>query len=229
MNKPIRSQQAQSEQETVEITQSWVFLKGSFFSPSCLPSLSPRAGRAASPGRSLASRRFKSKALQLSLSKKFWLLFYLYYFLFQMNTDELKGGWKLCLYSYCHSDIFHLPFYFFGSHCFQHWWDFLSYFALFLKKTKQTKTNRLRDTCGLLKFTERWKEFFGDYCQQHLTHKWTLHSSKSPSQQKKGSEGEDGRRRGRRSLSNSSAMAAAYISYLNKLFGQVSSPTSHWR
>lgn len=107
--------------------------------------------------------------------------------------------------------------------------SFLSYFALFLKKKKQKKqkTNRLRDSCCLLKSTERWEESFGDYCQQHLTHKWTLHSSKSPSQQKKGSEGEDGRRRGRRSLSNSSAMAAAYISYLNKLFGQVSSPTSH--
>ncbi|KAM9362858.1 calcium-binding protein 4 [Symphorus nematophorus] len=44
--------------------------------------------------------------------------------------------------------------------------------------------------------------------------------SKSPSAQGKGSGDEDGRRRSKRSLSNSSAVAAAYISYLNKLFGQ---------
>nr|XP_046270237.1 calcium-binding protein 4 [Scatophagus argus] len=44
--------------------------------------------------------------------------------------------------------------------------------------------------------------------------------SKSPPAQGKGSGEEDGRRRGRRSLSNSSAVAAAYVSYLNKLFGQ---------
>ncbi|KAM9857514.1 calcium-binding protein 4 [Aulostomus maculatus] len=44
--------------------------------------------------------------------------------------------------------------------------------------------------------------------------------SKSPSAQGKGSADEEARRRGRRSLSNSSAVAAAYISYLNKLFGQ---------
>ncbi|XP_056892113.1 calcium-binding protein 4 isoform X3 [Takifugu flavidus] len=84
--------------------------------PPSATSLSPRAGRAASPGRSPASRKFKSKALQLSLSKKF--------------------------------------------------------------------------------------------------------CSKLPLEDKKGSGQEEGRRRSRRSLSNSSAMAAAYISYLNKLFGQ---------
>lgn len=53
-----------------------------------------------------------------------------------------------------------------------------------------------------------------------------FHSSKLPSEEKKGSGQEEGRRRSRRSLSNSSAMAAAYISYLNKLFGQVSPPAS---
>ncbi|XP_029994456.1 calcium-binding protein 4 isoform X2 [Sphaeramia orbicularis] len=42
--------------------------------------------------------------------------------------------------------------------------------------------------------------------------------TKSPSEQEKGEEG--AQRRGKRSLSNSSAVAAAYISYLNKLFGQ---------
>lgn len=52
-------------------------------------------------------------------------------------------------------------------------------------------------------------------------------SSKLPSEEKKGSGQEEGRRRSRRSLSNSSAMAAAYISYLNKLFGQVSLTASH--
>ncbi|XP_038569345.1 calcium-binding protein 4 isoform X1 [Micropterus salmoides] len=45
--------------------------------------------------------------------------------------------------------------------------------------------------------------------------------SKSPLAQGKGSGSEDETRRsGRRSLSNSSTVAAAYISYLNKLFGQ---------
>lgn len=53
-----------------------------------------------------------------------------------------------------------------------------------------------------------------------------FHSSKLPLEEKKGSGQEESRRRSRRSLSNSSAMAAAYISYLNKLFGQVSPPTS---
>ncbi|KAM8772414.1 calcium-binding protein 4 [Acanthopagrus latus] len=43
--------------------------------------------------------------------------------------------------------------------------------------------------------------------------------SKSPSPQGKGA-GEESRRNSKRSLSNSSAVAAAYISYLNKLFGQ---------
>ncbi|XP_068558371.1 calcium-binding protein 4 [Cebidichthys violaceus] len=44
--------------------------------------------------------------------------------------------------------------------------------------------------------------------------------SKSSSAQGKGSGEEDARRHSKRSLSNSSAVAAAYISYLNKLFGQ---------
>uniref|UniRef100_A0AAQ5XJQ7 Calcium binding protein 4 n=1 Tax=Amphiprion ocellaris TaxID=80972 RepID=A0AAQ5XJQ7_AMPOC len=43
--------------------------------------------------------------------------------------------------------------------------------------------------------------------------------SQSPKAQGKDSE-EEGSRRSKRSLSNSSAVAAAYISYLNKLFGQ---------
>lgn len=60
------------------------------------------------------------------------------------------------------------------------------------------------------------------YDDGHLTYKCSLHSSKSPAAQKKGSGEDEGRRRSKRSLSNSSAMAAAYISYLNKLFGQVS-------
>ncbi|XP_077460988.1 calcium-binding protein 4 isoform X1 [Stigmatopora argus] len=45
--------------------------------------------------------------------------------------------------------------------------------------------------------------------------------SKSPATPKKGNVSEEeSRRRGKRSLSNSSAVAAAYIAYLNKLFGQ---------
>lgn len=55
-----------------------------------------------------------------------------------------------------------------------------------------------------------------------MTRKCTLHSTKTPSAQEKGSGDEDGQRRGKRS-STSSAVAAAYITYLNKLFGQVSS------
>lgn len=51
----------------------------------------------------------------------------------------------------------------------------------------------------------------------------SLHSTKSPSAQEKGSAGKQPGRRSKRSLSNSSAVAAAYVSYLNKLFGQVSS------
>ncbi|XP_070776954.1 calcium-binding protein 4 [Enoplosus armatus] len=85
--------------------------------PSSAASMSPRGGRGAAAGRSPATARFKNKALQLSLSKKF--------------------------------------------------------------------------------------------------------CSKSPSAQGKDSSSDDeSRRRGKRSLSNSSAVAAAYISYLNKLFGQ---------
>lgn len=52
--------------------------------------------------------------------------------------------------------------------------------------------------------------------------KYTLHSSKS-STMEKASEEEGSKRKSKRSLSNSSLVAAAYISYLNKLFGQVSS------
>ncbi|XP_029015703.1 calcium-binding protein 4 isoform X2 [Betta splendens] len=44
--------------------------------------------------------------------------------------------------------------------------------------------------------------------------------TRSPSAQQKGAGEERARRRGKRSLSNSSAVAAAYVSYLNKLFGQ---------
>ncbi|XP_074486137.1 calcium-binding protein 4 [Sebastes fasciatus] len=44
--------------------------------------------------------------------------------------------------------------------------------------------------------------------------------SKSPSAKEKGSVEEDAGRNSKRSLSNSSAVAAAYISFLNKLFGQ---------
>lgn len=50
-----------------------IITKYFFPSLSLPPSMSPRAGRGASPGRSPATR-FKSKALQLSLSKKFWSL-----------------------------------------------------------------------------------------------------------------------------------------------------------
>lgn len=48
-----------------------------------------------------------------------------------------------------------------------------------------------------------------------------LRSSRSESSSAPGKE--EARRHSKRSLSNSSAVAAAYISYLNKLFGQVSS------
>lgn len=59
-----------------------------------------------------------------------------------------------------------------------------------------------------------------------ITHKCAICSSKSTSAKEKGSGGEEGRRKSKRSLSNSSAVAAAYVAYLNKLFGQVS-PTVH--
>lgn len=69
---------------------------------------------------------------------------------------------------------------------------------------------------------------------QQITYKCPLHSTKSPSTKGKGPDGAEGGRKGKRSLSNSSAVAAAYISFLNKLFGQVSSaaqcqsPTPTW-
>ncbi|XP_017296860.1 calcium-binding protein 4 [Kryptolebias marmoratus] len=44
--------------------------------------------------------------------------------------------------------------------------------------------------------------------------------TKSPPTKGKGPDGAEGSRKGKRSLSNSSAVAAAYISFLNKLFGQ---------
>ncbi|MED6259109.1 hypothetical protein ATANTOWER_017093 [Ataeniobius toweri] len=47
--------------------------------------------------------------------------------------------------------------------------------------------------------------------------------SKSSSAKGNGREEEEGKQKSKRSLSNSSMVAAAYISYLNKLFGQVSS------
>lgn len=57
-----------------------------------------------------------------------------------------------------------------------------------------------------------------------ITCRCTIPSSKSGSAKEKGSDKEEeSRRKGRRSLSNSSAVAAAYVAYLNKLFGQVSS------
>lgn len=57
-----------------------------------------------------------------------------------------------------------------------------------------------------------------------MTWRCTIYSSKSGSAKEKGSDKEEeSRRKGRRSLSNSSAVAAAYVAYLNKLFGQVSS------
>lgn len=57
-----------------------------------------------------------------------------------------------------------------------------------------------------------------------MTCRCTIYSSKSGSAKEKSSDKEDeSRRKGRRSLSNSSAVAAAYVAYLNKLFGQVSS------
>lgn len=56
-----------------------------------------------------------------------------------------------------------------------------------------------------------------------ITCRCTIPSSKSsPKEKGSGKEDESGRK-GRRSLSNSSAVAAAYVAYLNKLFGQVSS------
>lgn len=51
----------------------------------------------------------------------------------------------------------------------------------------------------------------------------SLHSTKSPLAQEKGSGEKQPGRHSKRSLSNSSVVAAAYVSYLNKLFGQVSS------
>ncbi|XP_068614571.1 calcium-binding protein 2-like [Brachionichthys hirsutus] len=84
--------------------------------PPSVASMAPRGGKVAAPSRSPASKRFKKKALQLSLSKKF--------------------------------------------------------------------------------------------------------CSKSPSAQPKNSGEADSRRNSKRNLSNSSAVAAAYISYLNKLFGE---------
>ena len=52
-------------------------------------------------------------------------------------------------------------------------------------------------------------------------------SSKSLSSSRtSGKEAEEAQQRGKRSLSHTSAVAAAYVSYLNKLFGQVSGPTS---
>ncbi|KAF7217862.1 calcium-binding protein 4 [Nothobranchius furzeri] len=44
--------------------------------------------------------------------------------------------------------------------------------------------------------------------------------TKSPSSKEKSPEAAEGSRKGKRSLSNSSVVAAAYISFLNKLFGQ---------
>lgn len=54
---------------------------------------------------------------------------------------------------------------------------------------------------------------------------FSFHStkSKSPSAQGKSSEEEEGRRNSKRNLSKSSAVAAAYVAFLNKLFGEVSS------
>lgn len=135
------------------ISKLWNYTKLSFPNkapcfPSCRPSLSPRAGRAASPGRSPASRRFKSKALQLSLSKKFWLL------LFSLPNEHwwVKGGMKTV-------SVFMLSFRYFPSSlslmvtAFSTDASFLSCFALFLEKKKQKKqkTNRLRDSCSPLK------------------------------------------------------------------------------
>ncbi|KAM7419257.1 hypothetical protein PAMA_016392 [Pampus argenteus] len=66
------------------------------------------------------------------------------------------------------------------------------------------------------------KPGYNDDSSQHLARKCTLHSSKSqsPSAQGKGSGDDDARRRSKRNLSNNSAVAAAYISFLNKFFGQ---------
>ncbi|MEQ2219913.1 hypothetical protein ILYODFUR_000004 [Ilyodon furcidens] len=58
---------------------------------------------------------------------------------------------------------------------------------------------------------------------QQIACKYTLHSSKSSTAKGNGREEEEGKQKSKRSLSNSSMVAAAYISYLNKLFGQVSS------
>lgn len=112
------------------------FLTRLLFSSS--PSLSPRAGRAASPGRSPASRKFKSKALQLSLSKKFWLLS------FSVSNQHwlVKGGMKTVYFAY-HSFLY-FPSYpsLSFSHCFQQWCQLIiSLFSLVslrvsLKKTK---------------------------------------------------------------------------------------------
>lgn len=123
-----------------------------------------------------------------------------------------------------------LPFSF-DSHCFQQWCQLiisLTFSLLFRSVSlKKNKTVIILETLVVHWSTLKDVRMgFGDYCSQHLTHKWTFHSSKSPSEQKRSSREEEGRRRSRRSLSNSSAMAAAYISYLNKLFGQVSSPMS---
>ncbi|XP_076001830.1 calcium-binding protein 4 [Genypterus blacodes] len=53
------------------------------------------------------------------------------------------------------------------------------------------------------------------------THTRTIHSTRSSSSAKaKEQAEEEGGQRGKRSLSHSSAVAAAYVSFLNKLFGQ---------
>lgn len=94
--------------------------------------------------------------------------------------------------------------------------------SIHLLKIILRRSSHPRDTWVCLLKYVRGKNFDGP---RHLTRKCTLHSSKSPSAKGKGSGDEDGRRNSKRSLSNSSVVAAAYISYLNKLFGQVSLTT----
>ncbi|XP_029907833.1 calcium-binding protein 4 [Myripristis murdjan] len=56
--------------------------------------------------------------------------------------------------------------------------------------------------------------------QLSLSQKFCSKSDSRKSAQKDSEEEEEGQPRGKRSLSHSSAVAAAYVSYLNKLFGQ---------
>lgn len=123
------------------IDQLFIFYNQiSIFSSS---SLSPRAGRAASPGRSPASRKFKSKALQLSLSKKFWLLS----FLFPVNTDLEDVEEKCACVHVFHTDIFLSYLTLFFCHCPHNDVSWSNRWCFFSTYLTLKPSNHLRDTC----------------------------------------------------------------------------------